>query len=100
MKNFLLIMILALASCGPMPQGNKLSPKYLFTIEHDGCEYVLGSDYSDGSGIKALVHKGNCKFCAERSGYTATTDVTSPSMDYKAQISRLEAELENLKNKY
>ena len=38
------------------------SDTQLRTVEHDGCEYVV----MIGSYKGGLVHKQNCKFCAER----------------------------------
>lgn len=44
-----------------IPLGNRT----IQTIEHDGCEYVYLRRY----GSVSITHKGNCKFCAERSEY-------------------------------
>lgn len=35
------------------------------TIEHDGCEYVIFKD--NGRSDVEMLHKQNCKFCAESS---------------------------------
>lgn len=37
------------------------------TIVIDSCEYIIGEDYHPYNGGYFLTHKGNCKFCRERS---------------------------------
>jgi hypothetical protein len=36
-------------------------------VEIDSCEYLIGRDNGSYNGGYFLSHKGNCKFCAERS---------------------------------
>jgi hypothetical protein len=36
-------------------------------VEIDSCEYIIGRDNGGYNGGYFLSHKGNCKFCAERS---------------------------------
>jgi hypothetical protein len=36
-------------------------------VEIDSCEYIIGRDDGGYNGGYFLSHKGNCKFCAERS---------------------------------
>jgi len=48
--------------CGCIEHEQKMRVKQVErwqTIEYDGCEYVIG--------YKTSAHKGNCKYCTERS---------------------------------
>lgn len=36
-------------------------------VEIDSCEYIIGRDNGGYNGGYFLSHKGNCKFCTERS---------------------------------
>jgi hypothetical protein len=71
-KITLLFVAIMLASCeyNPQPTGQtstvKLGDYDIKVI--DECEYI---EYSQGMGesrVYAITHKGNCKFCARRSG--------------------------------
>ena len=43
-------------------------PSGLNIITIDNCEYITYSNYFSGTGMTATItHKGNCKYCAERS---------------------------------
>ena len=69
-KLLVLAICIAIASCSsPQPDGNTESVKYgdyrIKTI--DSCEYI---EYDRGINtfrVYSLTHKGNCKFCNERS---------------------------------
>ena len=60
-------MLVAVIFCGcdsgangdKIPLGNRT----IQTIEYNDCEYIYLRRY----GSVAITHKGNCKFCAERS---------------------------------
>ena len=66
-KTFASVLLVAVIFCGcdngangdKIPLGNVT----IQSIEYDGCEYVYLRRYSSVT----ITHKGNCKFCAERS---------------------------------
>lgn len=74
---FILLVICCFSSCESwLPQSNldkqtktilltpvNINGYEIFLVEYDSCEYLIsGSGYS-----QMMTHKGNCKFCAERS---------------------------------
>ena len=79
-RAFAYALLIAVIFCGcgnfPQPCGNDL--KHEQQIKHesnwngfeviivDSCEY-LNKFYGDGHSGYRFTHKGNCKFCAERS---------------------------------
>ena len=65
------ILILTILSCGCQEVNTpgkdtgflvKKNKDPLIIVEVDSCEYLLG-DWADAT---VLTHKGNCKFCLER----------------------------------
>jgi len=67
MRKYILIGMVLLTSCegyttakyaNTMPYGARV----IETIEFEECEYVYLRRY----GSIALIHKGNCKYCAKR----------------------------------
>jgi hypothetical protein len=70
-KILILITILAIASCGPSYEEvqskrvniQRLGEREISIYTYDSCEYIgnLNNHSND-----VLAHKGNCKFCAER----------------------------------
>jgi len=66
---FALITLLVCTSCGGA--GNDLKPEQNYTIiTIDSCEYIFINRRPWGSEM-ALTHKGNCKYCIERSRKSA-----------------------------
>jgi len=70
-KRWFIILPLALlfAGCNNTAEQNfnvlqERFPEKWATVEIDSCEYIT---YSPGSKEGMLTHKGNCKFCIERS---------------------------------
>ena len=63
MKKIILLVIAAIMLISCSTNYQKITNERIVTIEHDSCEYVI-FEYDRGIG---LAHKGNCKFCLERS---------------------------------
>lgn len=67
---FAYVLLVAVIFCGcEAPKENDKTQEQkneanFYTYEYDSCEYVGTKMYWNSS---VLVHKGNCKFCAERS---------------------------------
>ena len=62
----LYILLVAFVFCGCKEHEQKQKQKQRRqevgewqTVEYDGCEYVIG--------FRKMAHKGNCKYCIERS---------------------------------
>lgn len=70
---YVLLIVVIFCGCQPQIQNETMSKeKDLFsfgiqTVEHDSCEYVLIREPSQGE--IEILHKQNCKFCAERSNF-------------------------------
>lgn len=72
-RHFFYALLVAVIFCGcearsNSKQQNQNSDMFAFgikTVEHDSCEYVIFKDNSRSS--ISMIHKQNCKFCAERS---------------------------------
>ena len=70
---FAYVLLVAVIFCGcgnenidkPIKQNKDMFEFGMKTIEHDSCEYVIFKD--NGRSSVAMLHKQNCKFCAERS---------------------------------
>lgn len=76
-STFIYVLLVSIIFCctgnanEPRKQNEDMFEFGIKTIEHDSCEYVLycskkSSSYS-GAWTSGLTHKGNCKFCTERS---------------------------------
>jgi hypothetical protein len=66
---FALLFAVIFSGCNPQPQNGstETSNGDFVTKVIDGCEYI---EYDNGImeyRVYSLTHKGNCKFCAERS---------------------------------
>lgn len=67
---FTYVLLLAIIFCGcglpeyDTKQNKAATYKSFYTYEYDSCEYV-GNSLINNNAI--FTHKGNCKFCAERS---------------------------------
>jgi len=70
MKKILMILTIALVSCGPSKEEmearerserstKQTTDERFEIITIDGCEYIVSTYYSNNSDI--LTHKGNCK---------------------------------------
>ena len=58
----LYILLVAFVFCGCKEHEQKQRRQEVEqwqTVEYDGCEYVIG--------FRKMAHKGNCKYCIERS---------------------------------
>jgi hypothetical protein len=72
-RHFFYALLVAVIFCGcgnentnePKKQKEDMFEFGMKTIEHDSCEYVVFKD--NGRSSVAMLHKQNCKFCAERS---------------------------------
>ena len=65
-KAFFILLVMCCFSCTSVKEkesNDKMNGKPITVIEFDSCEYV---GFFDGSGYH-YTHKGNCKYCAERS---------------------------------
>ena len=70
---FAYVLLVAVIFCGcqnttqneTMEKEQDLFKFGIQTIEHDGCEYILFKD--NGRSAVEMLHKQNCKLCAERS---------------------------------
>lgn len=65
-KAFFILLVMCCFSCTSVKEektNEKMNGKPITVIEFDSCEYV---GFFDGSGYN-YTHKGNCKYCAERS---------------------------------
>lgn len=66
---FAYVLLVAVIFCGCNPEGSKndvnIEKSYEVKVI-DSCEYIYVSRLP-WSGEFSLTHKGNCKFCAERS---------------------------------
>jgi hypothetical protein len=68
-KIFIPLLLIVLVGCSEIPKEHRpivSNPDILYgmnIVQVDSCEYVVYSSYQQ-SGI---THKGNCKFCIERS---------------------------------
>ena len=63
---FAYVLLVAVIFCGCNPQPENGSGDYVTKVI-DSCEYI---EYDYGifdQRVYSLTHKGNCKFCAERS---------------------------------
>lgn len=65
----LIILILGFLIAGCTKEGDKSDAIFtragmgaVFTVEHEGCEYVV----YDGSREGGIIHKPTCKFCEAR----------------------------------
>ena len=61
-SNALYILLVAFVFCGCKEHEQKQRRQEVGqwqTVEYDGCEYVIG--------FRKMAHKGNCKYCIERS---------------------------------
>lgn len=71
-KITLLLVAIMFASCTPNPQPSGTSSTSKlgdFTVKViDDCEYIEYSAGMSETRVYAITHKGNCKFCAQRSG--------------------------------
>ena len=60
-----IIAVMAISGCDSWvkPYPNQTDAPYdnIRIKEIDGCQYIMTTAYSDGSGHRAIVHKGNCK---------------------------------------
>ena len=69
--NYALLVAVIFCGCGnettnePKKQNSDMFKFGMKTIEHDSCEYVVFKD--NGRSSVSMLHKHNCKFCAERS---------------------------------
>jgi hypothetical protein len=69
-RHFFYALLVAVIFCGCEAQKEidrtqeQKNEANFYTYEYDSCEYVGTKMYWNSS---VLVHKGNCKFCAERS---------------------------------
>ena len=71
-RHFFYALLVAVIFCGCGNETTNESKKQnadmfefgMKTIEHDSCEYVVFKD--NGRSSVAMLHKQNCKFCAER----------------------------------
>ena len=64
---FILLVMCCFFSCSPAGSGNDTKPEETYAIKViDSCEYIYVSR-RPWSGEFSLTHKGNCKYCAERS---------------------------------
>lgn len=71
MKYLILFIALSLYSCYDQPKGVRVQGNGYQVVVVDNCEYIevksmVGSDM----GYYSLTHKGNCKFCIQRSKET------------------------------
>lgn len=65
---FLALMALLLMSCGETPRTEKDSTLEYDVIEIDSCEYIMVQSRTYyGYIVTSIDHKGNCKYCKERS---------------------------------
>jgi hypothetical protein len=70
---FAYVLLVAVIFCGcdnttqneTMAKEQDLFKFGIQTISHDGCEYIMFKDI--GSSDVEMLHKQNCKFCADRS---------------------------------
>ncbi len=64
---FILLVMCCFFSCSPSGSENDTKPEETYEIKViDSCEYIYVSR-RPWSGEFSLTHKGNCKYCAERS---------------------------------
>lgn len=66
---FAYVLLVAVIFCGcESPSGQRYKQDGYSIVEIDSCEYIeVSSMTGTTSGYYSLTHKGNCKFCAERS---------------------------------
>jgi hypothetical protein len=69
---FAKVMLVAVIFCGcgesAQDRANRYNSETPYVMEIDNCEYLVIEICSGASIInKGITHKGNCKFCAERS---------------------------------
>ena len=64
---FLALIALLLMSCGETARTEKDSVLEYDVIEIDSCEYIITQPTGYDFSIKSIAHKGNCKYCKERS---------------------------------
>ena len=66
---FYLLVAFNFSSCqSPTTKEKDLISFGIQTIEHDSCEYVIFKDTNRSS--VAMLHKQNCKYCAQRKNET------------------------------
>jgi hypothetical protein len=57
---YILLVAFLFCGCGDFEEKRQIKQvERIQIIEFDGCEYLVG--------FRQLAHKGNCKFCIERS---------------------------------
>lgn len=66
---FAYVLLVAVIFCGcESPSGQRYKKDGYSIVEIDSCEYIeVSSMTGANNGYYSLTHKGNCKFCAERS---------------------------------
>jgi hypothetical protein len=66
---FAYVLLVAVIFCGcETPSGQRYKKDGYSIVEIDSCEYIeVSSMTGANNGYYSLTHKGNCKFCAERS---------------------------------
>jgi len=76
MKKILLLFVAALMMSCQISSEPKVSQpdsresialkRDIFIVEIDSCEYIIFSRASGFGGMGRIIHKENCKYCAER----------------------------------
>ena len=66
---FACALLVAVISCGcESPSGQRYKKDGYSIVEIDSCEYIeVSSMIGANNGYYSLTHKGDCKFCLERS---------------------------------
>ena len=60
-KNIIICSLLIVFQSCSNSQGSEYNIRpYISNVTVDGCEYVILSEYFDGSGSSSITHKGNC----------------------------------------
>jgi hypothetical protein len=66
--SYVMLIVVLLTACEGVkptdPNKERKNEAWFYTYEYDSCEYI-GTEQRYNSSV--LVHKGNCKFCIERS---------------------------------
>jgi hypothetical protein len=71
MKYAILFITLFFFSCYDQPKGERVQGNGYQIVVVDNCEYIeVKSMIGTDMGYYSLTHKGNCKFCIERSNTT------------------------------
>ena len=64
---FVIVMMFCLIGCAEYDQ--RVKETYWNdhkVVEIDSCEYILVTISSETKNYSSIIHKGNCRFCAER----------------------------------